>query len=290
MTLPSFLRGRIGRILPLLAAMLLLTLAGLLLREHVRALRVAREETVPLAVESGDAERRVKMLQSQLEAIKLQAQVSGGSVAEELRLFVLPQGAEIERALLFLDGTFDVLRGQGRLLDVSPIVAGDAQDSPVDGSLKERTLAFSMTLREEALPDLLRLLNLSGLLTVEDALRPEDRASLLALAEAEDPSRITAVKQYFSTDLFAYMRAPEETDDRLFASYSSAAFASALRRITLGAAFREESQLLHGPFGDMLDERKLWPLPFLFVAQMQVQEGKDGWREVQLALKAVGKK
>jgi hypothetical protein len=269
-----------------------LVLAGLLVQEHVETLRTVQQQGLPLAAEVATLERRLAILTKQTQALRLTGDIAGGTMEEDLRLFVLPDGGDGARAIALLNAVLDAWRADGRVKDVTPIVLGEPEPAAVEGvsdPLVRRTLRFTMQLRDEDLGDFTTLLRLAGLLTVEDALTSENRAELLALSEAGNPEQITSLSRFLSTNLLAYLRDPLVAEERLLAAFPTDALTAFLRTFERTSLIRDGMALARGPVGTVLLKEKLWPLPFLSVSSLEVEEKGGGWVRVEVQALAYGR-
>ncbi|MDD4319217.1 MAG: hypothetical protein PHW10_02755 [Candidatus Peribacteraceae bacterium] len=295
MSAPSFVRRglavlRSGALL-LLASAVLTVLSILLLREHAVAIRAMNNDVLPLAARATALEGRLEVLRRQVEASTLAAAMQTGSQEERLRMYVFPAGTT-ERTVAFLNGVVDRLRERGDVREASAIRVGEPGPYALPGAREEMTvrpLSLTLVLREDGVRDVLRLLELTGLLTVYDALSPEQVRSFLALTEAENPTGVVALGQFLSADLLAYLREPRGFDDRFLASFSSEEFPAALRGISSSPAFRAWAEIARGQLGTFVQDGKLWPLPFLALDTAALtREGE--WQRLELTLSAVQRK
>lgn len=271
----------------------LLVLSAFLLRAHALSIRQMQEETFPLMAKTATLEERLSLLQRQVEVTRLNHAEQTGTLQEKLRAYVLPAGS-VDRTVTTLTAIVQTLKQEGRAKDDTPIRVGEVGPAPHSGTggtlqLTERSVTFALTVREDAASELLGLLDISGLLTVRDALDASQIKDLFSLTESENPTGIVSLGQYLSADLFAYVRDTRVYDERLLTAFSSEAFAALLKHVETSASFRSTRALLSGPLGSMLTEQKLWPLPFLTVEQASTEELSEGWVRLTVTLGAYGR-
>jgi len=267
-------------------------LAGLLVREHVDALRAVQGEGLPLAAEVQSLERRLAILTEQTSALRITGDLTGGTAEEQVKLFVLPQGGASERTITLFNAVFDAWKAEGRVKNIAPIVVGKPETvhmSGVSSSLVRRSLQLRLSLHEEDLRDCVTLLRLAGLVTVEDALTPQERVTLLALSEAGNPAQITSLAQFLQTDLLQYLHDPLVADERLLNAFPTDTLTNCLRSFEKTSLIRDGAALARGPVGTVLLQQKLWPLPFLQVSSLEVQEEGDGWLGIDMKLWGYGR-
>jgi hypothetical protein len=251
---------------------------------------------LPLAAKVSTEQSRLAVLTSQVEASDLASSIHNGSLEEKLHVFVLPENAAPDRAVAFLSSAADALHARGMLREVSAIKVGDAVPLPVSGALLpgespllRRPLSLSLVVRWDGLQSLFSLLDLSGRLTLRDALTTEQVRELFTLTESENPTGIVALGQFLSADLLSYLREPRATDERLLSQFSSDAFPAELSRLSQAPFLKQERELLASGYGDLLVNQQLWPLPYLRVSRVENEELPDGWVRLSLELELVGR-
>lgn len=290
----SFLRRlgiAVGALSAFVSGSALLGLSVVLLQSHVAALRTMQEQALPLAVHASELEKRVDLLHRQVEASALAADARVGSQEERLHMYVLPAPSSSDRTITLLNGLFDILRQHDDARDVSAIQVGDAVPLTLSGTevhnFTSRTISFSLTMRESGARDLAHFLAFTGLLNVQDLLTSKQLQDLFALTENESPTGIVSLGQFLSVDLLTYLREPRGFDERFLASFSSNAFSELLHQIQASQTFRNASEMAKGPVGDFLAQQKLWPMPFLAVHAVTMEQGNDGWVRLEFVLDAV---
>src|SRR3989338_317738 len=211
---PHWLRmsSRTGAVLALAGTSMLLLLV------HVLAVREMRSTGLPAASALPALQHRVAVLTEQAEVSELQAALGGGTQEEAVRRFVLPATTDTDRLLATLDTLFEVLRARKDLSAVSAVTL--------------LPLRFEANVTEEGAATLLRFFDTAGMLTVSDALTPEETALLLRLTEQENPAAVTALERFLATDLLRYAHSPRPFQDQLLAAFSSDEFRQTLVRLT----------------------------------------------------------
>lgn len=295
MNLSFSIRRFFVHLLLLLGGAFTLAVAALLVKAHVTAITEMRADVLPLAARITPLSDRLAILQKQVEVSKLAAAVRPDTAEERLHMYVLPQDAALDRAISAINTTTDTLRSMGELKDMSAITPGAALPVTLSGAgvstlhLLRRTLSFSVTVTDDGRRTLEHFIDLSGLLTVQDALTEEQSQHLFALTEDENPAGITALGQFLSTDLFTFLRDPKGSEEHLLSSFSSDAFSATIRSIAESAFFREEAAFAKGPVGEAILRQHLWPLPFLETEKLQLTDAGDGWYRLSLVLSTYGR-
>ncbi len=289
------------RVLPSLLAIAiaatLLVFSVMLMMQHVRTLQEARAETLPLAASLPPLERRLQLLKDQVELTQLHAALRTGSPEEKLHAYVLPETDDIARLLAFVDVARGLLEKKELLRSMSAVdvgvrepVSADRLAVPeTDGPsrpLMTQRLAFDAVVKPEGMQILLNLVDLSGLLTVGDALGDEQVQMLFNLTEAQNPAGIVAVEKFLSADLFAYVRDPRLADKHLTQSFPSEQFLRQFHALLAESQLKDAKDLLGGEWGRALEAQQLWPSQFLTPETVIVEKLSDGWVRVSLALTA----
>lgn len=279
------LLSRIRRLSPLsvtAAAFSLLAGSGVLLWMHAASVRDMREIGLPAVVALPRIEKRMEILAEQNEIAELQAALRGGSEEERLRVYVLPDTADVDRLLAALDVLFGYLEQKRQLASVSGVEVGE--EEPVSDTLAALPVSFEAVVRQEGMSALLQFVELSGLLTVSDALAPADVDALLALTEQEQPASIAALEQFLATDLLRYGQEPAAFEEQVRASFSPAA------EETLQALFQapllRRARTFFADIGPILRRQHLWPLRLLTVKYASLREEGNGLLRVRLILYA----
>ncbi len=261
-----------------------------LIAAHAKVIGDMRHTALPIASRMPALQERLAVLKSQVQAAKATEAGKSGPLRESLRAYVLPSDG-VKRSVATVSALGDTLRSLGELRSLSSISVGDteAADLTLTGAtLNMRTLDVSMEVTQDGLEDFLHATDLSGLLTVADALSKDQITKLLALTERENPMGVIALQQYFSTDLVEYLRHADLYDRRLLAGFSSGTFASDFASIVHPAFV--DGQALVGKKGisDLFSQQGFWPMPFLEVKKAEVSDLADGWLTLSLHLVVLG--
>lgn len=264
-------------------AFALLAASGMLLWMHAASVRDMREVGLPAALALPQIEKRMEILTEQNEIAELQAALRGGSEEERLRVYVLPEQEDIDRLLATFDVLFSYLE-QKRMLSGVPGGVRVGEKVSASGNLSALPLSFEALVTREGLSHLLLFAELSGLLTVSDALSPADIDELLAFTEQENPASVAALEHFLATDLLRYSEEPKPFEEQLRTSFSSAAetrLHALLERPRLRRA-----KAVFGDLAPVLRRQNLWPLRLLTVEKALVEEGENGLVRVSLTLHA----
>lgn len=281
MSVPSLLRHPVTLYM---FGCLLLLFSAFLLVEHVAAVRQFTMLTFPLAAQIPPLERRLRVLEDQVQAAELQAAVLGESEEEMVRTFVFPSNADATRLVAFFDLLREDLLTEKLLLDMSAMTVGETV--PVPGMPNLRRVPFSLTfrLRQEGLERVLWFLDHAGAVTIADVLSQEEIDRLLGLAEEENPTSIVALEQFLSTEVLRYVREPKPFEESLRRSFVSDGFNSAFESVRDGSLATMRS-FLGGRFGTVLEKERLWPLRAMRILRSAVRIEGDV-RHLSLDLEA----
>ncbi len=271
----------------------LLMVSSTLVTAHLALLTDVREDVLPLAADIPPLERRLAVLTEQLELTALQASLQSGSPEEKLQAYVLPEKQDLRRLLAFFDVTRLLLERGKMLRGMSGIEVGqptvlDPQPSAdaSRGIVEKRTISFQATLSDAGFERLFSTLELTGLLTVGDALTDAEIDRLFILTEAENYAGIVAVEKFLSTDLASYAREPRPAEDQLLKSFSSERFLQEFRGLLAGTRLASAREILGGDWGEAYAAQKVWPVQFLGVDRVSVELLPDGWNRVSFTLSA----
>lgn len=239
--------------------------AGLTLA-HVLRIRAMRDVGFPIAAEVQPLQQRKAMLAEQAKIAKLHASARGDAYREIYELYVLPESPDLPRTLAIIERLLTRLQAQGGIRSIDAIETEDGEGSAI-------TMAVTTEPGEGGA--LLDLLELSGVLTVNDAFTESERRALIALTERENPAVIAALEQFLGADLLQYARTPQIAESQLLKSVGSELFEADFRALVDGSRLRSFAQtalLLDG------EETSLWPLPLFTVERAHWQAGEEGDR------------
>lgn len=269
-------------------------LAVQLLYMHVEAFHELRATALPIAGTLAPLERRMHLLQAQLELSALQANLRTSAAEEKLHVFVLPAGASSERLLRFFEVLSTYGEASGVIRHMAPLVLAEPTVLPSDDpaapfALTRRSLPLSLEVQEEFRPTLQLIFDLTGVLTVGDLLTPAERDQLFLLTEVEKPSAIVALEKFFGTDALVYLRSPVEAEQQLLQGFGSDQASLVLRSILDQPRLKAAQELMQGDFGDRLIAEKLWPLQFMQPDWSVRTRLGDGWVRLETQLSVYGR-
>ena len=281
MNVPSLLRPPV----PLyMAGCLLLIFSAFLLVEHAVSVRQFTTLTFPLAAEIPPLERRLRVLEDQVQAAELQATVLQEVEEEMVRVFVFPSTTDIPHLVTFFDLLREDLFSQKFLLDMSEITIGEESNVAEMPDLRRVPLSITFRLRPEGLERVLWFLDHAGAVTIADVLSKEEIDLLLARAEEENPSSIVALEHFLSTDILQYIREPKPFEEQIRRSFVGDSFHSAFDSVRDGSLASVRS-FLGGRFGTVLEKERLWPLRAMRMRRSDVQI-EEGVRRLSLDVEA----
>lgn len=256
---------------------LLLLFSAFLLAEHAAAVRQFTTLTFPLMAEIPSLERRLRVLEDQVQAAELQAMLSEAAEEEAVRAFVFPSGPDISRLMAFFDVLRDDLLSQDLLLALSEITVGEAEDVADMPDLRRIPLSLVMRLRPGGLERALWFLDHAGAVTVADVLFPEEIDLLLLRAEEENPSSIVALEQFLSTDVLRYVREPKPFEEQVRRSFVGDGFRAAFAGVREGSLATARS-FLGGQLGAVLEKERLWPLRAMRIVRSDARMEEGAYR------------
>ncbi len=266
----------------------MLALSGFLMLRHVQALRATRESALPLAADLVPLEERANILKQQADLSTAQDGLRSSSAQEKLHVYVLPQGSDLTRTLGLLDAAQTTLRVRGSIASLSPITVGGRHPPSIAGakSLEAQELSFTLTGTAPGIDTFLSLIDLSGTLTVGDALTGKERDALMTLTESQNYAGIVTVEQFLNTDLLAYARNHQAFEDKVTQALPSESFLSRFHEIVHASRLKDAADTLGGPLGDALGAGTLWPAQFLRADRVTTKELADGSQEAEVTVVA----
>ncbi|MDD5739571.1 MAG: hypothetical protein PHO20_02285 [Candidatus Peribacteraceae bacterium] len=263
-----------------------LSLAVPLLTAHIQEVKAVRETALPLLAALPSLERRLALLKEQVEVTELQAALKTGSQLERVRVSVLPQEADVPRALATLELLRSTLESQGVVGSLSPIEVGREQ-ARSDG-LAAVPLNFQLSARTDGVRRVLAFVRLAGLVTVGDALTTAEKNALIRATEEENPAGIIMLEQFFSTDLFRYAEEPRPVEEQLKRSLQSEGFLTVLEQATETSLLKDAKELFQGPVGPAASRARLWPMEFLAIDRVELKPGSSpDWYRLTLSLSLI---
>lgn len=300
--------------LPLSAVFLGTTLA--LASMHLDAIRAVQGSALPAAAQLATLQRRADILEEQVTLTEMQAKTRTGSAQEKLHAYVLPSDEKLARLLAAFEVMEGELRRKEMVSDMTGMNVGDWEDSEEteeteevggvgevgevrevrevrEGGRREdlavRPLAVTYTVTREGAEEILLFVELSGLLTVGDALSPGQLQSLFDLTEAHNPAGIVALEKFLSGDLLSYARAPRKAEQVLLQAFPSDRFLEQLREVLADSRLPDAQAMLGGEMGTALMEQKLWPVQMLLPTHVALTESEGGMYELSLRLAVYGR-
>jgi hypothetical protein len=264
----------------------LLVLAGALVLVHAVTIRQVKEVGLPAAIELPQMEKRLSLLQEQLEAAELQEALQNGSAPEQLKMYILPQKLDLGRLL----ATFDILRDafqRDRLLfSMSAIQVGEEISVPGNERVRAIPFSFQAEVTQEGMDKLMLLIRLSGNLTVSDTLSPQQLSQLINLTEEENPAALTVLEQFLATDLLLYVREPAIYEHQVLRSLTSETFEQSFANVLQSSGLAKARYLYGGMLGQLLETHNLWPTQKLGLEHVEVTPLGAGRYRVALRLQA----
>ncbi len=238
---------------------------------HVLRIRAMRDIGFPIAAEVQPLQQRKSMLQEQSEVATLQASARGDAYREIYALYVLPETPDVPRTLAILEQLLTQLQERGSIRSIDSLETGERAE-----------ITIAVTTEQDGGSALLDLLELSGVLTVNDAFTESERRALIALTERENPAVIAALEQFLSADLLQYARTPQIAESQLLKSVGSELFEADFHALVDGSRLRSFAQTAL-----LLDreEDSLWPLP-LFTVERAHAELTDGIERLTVTVRA----
>lgn len=269
-----------------------LALSALMMFAFTLQIREVKEVALPAAVSLTALEKRLAVLKEQTQLTELQAELGNSAQDEKVRMYVLPPRDEIDRLLQTFDVFLTRWQKQKGVTHVTPIAVGTATGVTVPGvsePLVATTVSFEADVTEQGLADLLLFVGIAGDLTVNDAFSAAARNELLLRTEEENPAAVTALEQFLSTDLLAYVRDPGVTENRLLKAFASSDFADDLRRLIEMSDLPKAEKLFSKDILASMEDAKLWPVRMLRVRHVAVAPLTETQSHVAITLEAMAR-
>jgi len=164
---------------------------------------------------------------------------------------------------------------------MSDIDIGDPQ--PDETGATVRTLSVDFSVSDEGLKTVMLLVRLAGLLTVGDALTPDEIALLVDRTEKENPSGIIALEQFLSADLLRYSENPKAYEEQVKRSFGNTTFVNAFDNVLRTSLLRDVREILQSDMGEILQNYRLWPMQMMTVQGVSIIPGSArGWQKLSL--------
>lgn len=260
-----------------------LAAAAALLVQHASAIRAVRETGLPTYVAVPALERRLEVLREQVEISQLQRSLAEGSVQEMMKAFVIPDAAEIDRVLGFIEHLRNHFE-RGKMLRGMSAVRVDGGDA--ENELRSHVFSFDVELTEEALRQWLDALDLSGFVAASDALTDGEVRRLLRVTEEENPASIAVIEHFLSTPLLRYALEPKPFEEHVRRSFASVAFAQSFNDLLQHSTLADARQFLASALGQSIARERFWPMRFLMLDQVTLAPKEVGWVKASLELRA----
>jgi hypothetical protein len=261
----------------------LLTASAVLLYSHAEAVRDMREIGLPAALALSQIEERAAIIKEQTEVAQLHAALRGGSAQEMLNVYAIPSRDNIDTILKTLDLFLSSLKGDRMIESISDLQAGGKMQ--IEEGLSALPVNFEATMTQDGLDRFLSLINLSGLLTISDALGSMHIDRLLALTERENPASVNALEKFLATDLLRYAQDPQSYEQELQKSFSSDYARQTLHAVMNNPEIRAARDLLFMLSAD-LRAQHLWPLRLFTVEKVAARTISDGVVHAAITVRA----
>lgn len=263
--------------------------AAYLMVLHIRAIDAMRNVSVPIVGQIPALERKLASLQEQVDLTELNASTQIGSPEEQIRKFALPEQTDLGRLMAVFDIIREVFLRDGTVAEMSDVAVGETQD--LGNGLSAQKVSVNFALHEDAMRSILLLIRLAGLMKVGDVLTEQERGSLLASAEAESPTGVVALEQFFAVDLPEYARNPKLYEEQVLRSFTTPAFMSTFKNVMRTSLLRDTKDLLTSDIGSVLIDYKLWPLQIMAVDEVSLMPGSaPKWHRLSLKLRVFSAK
>jgi len=267
----------------LLTGLYLFGVSTTLVTDHVRAVAHVRDASVPLIAETVQLERRSAVLQEQVELAQLQSALRVGSHEERVHVYVLPKEFEMDRLVALFEVLSMAMQKYANVTHVSPLVFGE--EALLYEGVYALPMQFSLSIHEDGVYNLLGILKLAGMVTVADVLTPSELQILFERIEAESPAGIVALEQFLSLDLMTYIKEPRTYEEQLTRSFLGSSIHALLENMLETTLLKEAKQVLGGPLGEVLQQQKLWPTPFLAIQKVTIEDGTvENWHRLSFEL------
>ena len=253
----------------------LLSLSVCLMVAHISTLAQVREESVPLVGQLPSLERKLTVLEQQIELTELEGATRLGSVQEKIEVFALPEETDVSRVVALFEVIRDVLKHNGYLADMNGLqISSDGREASTE-----------FIVHEQGMRTINLLIHTSGLLTIGDLLSEEELALLLQRIEEEHPAGLIALEQFLSADILRYAEDPKTYEEQLKKSFTSTALLSVFENLVNTSVLNDIKTLLRGDMAQSLQKLKLWPLQMMGVKEVSLSRGSAAkWYKIGLTL------
>lgn len=262
----------------------LMLLGGRLLVDHIVTVRDIRASALPLAQEIPALERRVKVLKQQQELSELSHALRIGSPEERVHVFALPEETDLDKVVTAFDVLSMELSKRKLMTAVSPITFEEI--GSWENGIQSQAVTFTLTAHRDGIAALETFVRLSGLLSVADALTPDERSRLLLQTELENPAAIVALEQFLNVDLLRYIREPLPIDQQLLQSFSSQSFERTFRDVLRTSLLADAGRILTPLLTEKIAGARLWPMQMMDIETISLEAGGAAeWYKVRVMLR-----
>lgn len=247
----------------------------LLIVGHIHTLTEVREKSVPLVAQLPSLERKLTVLEQQMELTELEGATRMASAQEKIDVYALPEETDVSRLVALFEVVRDVLERNGYLASMHTLQVSS------DGS----EVSTTFIVHEQGMKTINLLVHTSGLLTLGDVLSPEDLAPLLARIEEENPAGLIALEQFLAADILRYAQDPKTYEEQLKKSFTSTTLLSTFDTIVQTSVLHDIKTFLRGGIAEALQRSKLWPLQMMAVKEVSLSPGRaPKWYKIGLTL------
>ncbi len=282
--LPNF-RRPLWQLLGSVAALLA---AGMLLSVHMEYFTALRSQVLPAARQIPELEQRAALLREQIDQADVVGSVHAASLGEQVQAYVLPTDANAGRLARALEAVGDTLQKQNWVHNMR-VEVGGVQD--FGSGMVLRTVEVETAANEQGLQALLDLVDVSGTLSVADALPAALEHDLLQESEHGSPGDILLLQELFHMDLPTYVQNGADAMERLRGNIATPEMSNLLSQLENVSVLAGATRLLQGDTGTALGAKDLWPLPLTTIKHLTQEKGKaPSWSTLRITLNVVGRK
>lgn len=265
----------IGTSIRWFTTMLLGLTACTLVYNHVQVITSTQSSTVPSLASVQQLEQVREVLQQQTELAELQIALESDYIEEQVEAFVLPTELDTDRIVALFDAMQQYFAYHG-------LAAGNETELFIERSAIDPSISLVLPMHADAIAIWSQLVELSGIVTVHDALNPEHRTALLRYTEKNTPAALPDIEAFFNLSLLEYGSDADLHIRRLMRSFNDSVFTELLELAITSPHMQGASKLFSGSLGELFAQNSLWPMPFMQLNQLSLTKGsEDHWYQTR---------
>lgn len=250
-------------------------IACTLVYNHMEVITSTQDSTVPSLASVQQLEQVREVLEQQAELAELQVALESDYTEEQVFAFVLPDELDTDRIVALFDAMQQYFTYHG-------LAASETTELFIDKHAAEPSITLEVPLHSSAVAIWTQLVELSGIVTVHDALSAQDRLALLRYTELHNPAALPDIEAFFSLPLLEYGSDADLHIRRLMRSFNDDVFTELIELAILSPHMQGANTLFSGSLGELFTQNSLWPMPFMQLHELTLTKGSaENWYQTR---------